>query len=106
MRPNYLNFLESVLRSIESEVEFDVYHSFLLSSIIIATEFEYFQSSLNICDKHQILNFSNCIELHKFWHYSTDLGTNSYGRDQIVYQIFFISIFDHYSYRIDSNYID
>jgi len=41
MRPNYLNFLELVLRSIESEVEFDVYRSFLLSSIIIAIEFEY-----------------------------------------------------------------
>jgi hypothetical protein len=31
---------------------------------------------------------SNCIELHKFWHYSTDLGTNGYGSDQIVYQFF------------------
>ena len=29
---------------------------------------------------------SNSIKLHTFWHYSTDLGTNSYGRDQIVYQ--------------------
>ncbi len=41
MRPNYLNFLELVLRSIESEVEFDIYRSFLLSSIIIAIEFKY-----------------------------------------------------------------
>jgi hypothetical protein len=41
MRPNYLNFLELVLRSIEYEVEFDVYRSFLFSSIIIAIEFEY-----------------------------------------------------------------
>jgi hypothetical protein len=32
---------------------------------------------------------SNCIELHKFWHYSTNLGINSYGRDQIVYQFFY-----------------
>jgi len=32
MRSNYLNFLELVLSSIESEVEFDVYRSFLLSS--------------------------------------------------------------------------
>jgi hypothetical protein len=40
MRPNYLNFLELILRLIESEVEFDVYHSFLLSSIIIAIEFD------------------------------------------------------------------
>ncbi len=39
MKPNYLNFLELVLRLIESEVEFDVYRSFLLSSIIIAIEF-------------------------------------------------------------------
>ena len=44
------------------------------------------------CDKHKILNFSNCIELHKFWHYSTDLGMNSYGRDQIVSRMFFIDI--------------
>jgi hypothetical protein len=29
-----------------------------------------------------------CIKLHKFWHYSTELGTNSYSRDQIVYQFF------------------
>jgi hypothetical protein len=36
-----LNFLELILRSIESEVKFDVYHSFLLSSIIIAIEFKY-----------------------------------------------------------------
>ncbi len=28
MRSNYLNFLELVLSSIESEVEFDVYRSF------------------------------------------------------------------------------
>jgi len=41
MRPNYLKFLKLVLRSIESEVEVDVYHSFLLSSIVIAIEFEY-----------------------------------------------------------------
>jgi hypothetical protein len=34
MRPNYLNFLELVLRSIESEVEFDVYRSFLLRFLI------------------------------------------------------------------------
>ncbi len=40
-RPNYLKFLVLVLRLIESEVEFDVYHSFLLSSIVIAIEFEY-----------------------------------------------------------------
>ncbi len=40
---------------------------------------------------------SNCSELHKFWHYSTDLGTNSYSRDQIACQ-FFLSVFDHYSY--------
>ncbi len=33
---------------------------------------------------------SNCIELHKFWYYSTDLGTNSYSRDQIVYQFFYL----------------
>jgi len=32
MRSIYLNFLELVLSSIESEVEFDVYRSFLLSS--------------------------------------------------------------------------
>ncbi len=32
---------------------------------------------------------SNCIKLHKFWHYSTDLGTNSYHRDQIVCQFFY-----------------
>jgi len=32
MSSNYLNFLELVLSSIESEVEFDVYRSFLLSS--------------------------------------------------------------------------
>jgi hypothetical protein len=38
MRSNYLNFLEPVLSSIESEVEFDVYRSFS-----------------NICDKHRIL---------------------------------------------------
>ncbi len=31
----------------------------------------------------------NCIKLHKFWHYLTDLGTNSYGRDQIVYHFFY-----------------
>ncbi len=41
MGPNFLNFLELVLRSIESEVEFDIYHSFLLSSIVLAIEFEY-----------------------------------------------------------------
>jgi len=41
MRPNYLKFLELVLRLIESEVEFNVYRSFLLSSIGIAIEFEY-----------------------------------------------------------------
>jgi hypothetical protein len=40
-RLNYLKFLVLVLRLIESEVEFDVYHSFLLSSIVIAIEFEY-----------------------------------------------------------------
>jgi hypothetical protein len=28
---------------------------------------------------------SNCIKLHKFWHYLTDLGTNSYGKEQIIY---------------------
>jgi len=33
----------------------------------------------------------NCIKLHKFWHYLTNLGTNTYDRDQIVYQ-FFIGI--------------
>ncbi len=127
MRPNYLKFLELILRSIKSKVEIDVYHSFLLSSIVIAIKFEYlhkwtisntkrsivvtiefkyFRSSLNICNKHQILNLffiahlfdlteiydsrvSNCIELHKFWHYSTDLGTNSYSRDRIVYWFFY-----------------
>jgi hypothetical protein len=36
-----LNFLELVLRLKESEVEFDVYQSFLLSSIVIAIKFEY-----------------------------------------------------------------
>jgi hypothetical protein len=41
MRPNYSKFLELVLRLIKSEVEFDVYLSFLLSSIVIAIEFEY-----------------------------------------------------------------
>jgi len=41
MRPNYLNFLELELRSIESKVEFNVYRSFLLSSIVLAIEFEY-----------------------------------------------------------------
>ncbi len=30
MRPNYLNFLDLVLRSIESEVEFNVYRSFFV----------------------------------------------------------------------------
>jgi hypothetical protein len=40
MKPNYFNFLELVLRSIESKVEFDVNRSFLLSSIIIAIEFD------------------------------------------------------------------
>jgi hypothetical protein len=32
------------------------------------------------------------MELHKFWHYLTDLGMNSYSRDQIVYQYFLIGI--------------
>jgi hypothetical protein len=41
MRPNYLKFLELVLRLIEFEVEFDVYHSLLLSSIVIVIEFKY-----------------------------------------------------------------
>jgi hypothetical protein len=41
MRPNYSKFLELILRSLESEVEFDVYCSFLLSSIVIAIEFKY-----------------------------------------------------------------
>jgi hypothetical protein len=41
MRPNYLKFLKLVLRLIESKVEFGVYRSFLLSSIVIAIEFEY-----------------------------------------------------------------
>jgi hypothetical protein len=41
MRPNYLNFLELVLRLIEFEVEFDVYHSFLLILIVLAIEFKY-----------------------------------------------------------------
>jgi hypothetical protein len=41
MRPNHLNFLELVLRLIESEVEFDVYRSFLLSLIVLAIEFKY-----------------------------------------------------------------
>ncbi len=132
MRPNYLKFLELVLRLIESEVEFYVYRSFLLSSIVLAIkfkylhkwtisntyrliavtiEFEYLQTILTI-----ILNLFfiahlfdltvlNCIELHKFWHYSTNLGMNSYSRDQTVSQIF-LSIFNYYWYRIDSNYID
>jgi hypothetical protein len=41
MRPNYLNFLELILRLIESKVEFDVYRSFLLNSIVVAIEFKY-----------------------------------------------------------------
>jgi hypothetical protein len=41
MRLNYSKFLKLVLRSIESEVEFDVYRSFLLSLIVIAIKFEY-----------------------------------------------------------------
>jgi len=41
MRLNYLKFLKLVLISIESEVEFHVYCSFLLSSIVIAIEFKY-----------------------------------------------------------------
>ncbi len=41
MRPNYSKFLKLVLRLIKSEVEFDVYRSFLLSLIVIAIEFEY-----------------------------------------------------------------
>jgi hypothetical protein len=39
MRPNYLKFLKLILRLIKFEVEFDVYRSFLLSSIVIAIEF-------------------------------------------------------------------
>jgi hypothetical protein len=41
MRPNYSKFLKLILRLIESKIEFDVYRSFLLSSIVIAIEFEY-----------------------------------------------------------------
>ncbi len=48
----------------------------------------------------------NCIELLKFWHYSADLGTNSYCRDQIVYQflmgiqsLFVLNRFEPYEYR-------
>jgi hypothetical protein len=41
MRLNYLKFLELVLRLMESEVEFNVYRSFLLSSIVMAIEFKY-----------------------------------------------------------------
>ena len=37
---------------------------------------------------------SNCIEVHKFWHYLTDLGTNISDRDQIVY-LFFKSVFNY-----------
>jgi hypothetical protein len=40
MRPNYSKFHILVLRSIKSEVEFDVYRSFLLSLIVIANELQ------------------------------------------------------------------
>ncbi len=41
MRPNYLKFLKLELRLIESEAEFNVYRSSLLSLIVIAIEFKY-----------------------------------------------------------------
>ncbi len=52
MRPNYLNFLKLVLRSIESEVEFNVYRSFLLSSIIIAIEFDNCSSNIYVSEQY------------------------------------------------------
>jgi hypothetical protein len=48
---------------------------------------------------------SNCIEVHKFWHYLTDLGRNISDRERIFFRPNFID-FDLYSNRIESNYID
>jgi hypothetical protein len=43
---------------------------------------------------------SNCIEVHKFWHYLTDLGTNISDRERIFFRPNFID-FDSYSNRIE-----
>jgi hypothetical protein len=43
---------------------------------------------------------SNCIEVHKFWEYSTDLRTNISDRDQIFFENF-LSI--SFQIRIVSN---
>ncbi len=69
MRLNYSKFLQLVLRSIESEVEFDVYHSFLLSSIVVTIEFEY--QILNLFFIAHLLYLTEIYKFQSFKLYQT-----------------------------------
>ena len=76
---------------------------------IFPNEFEYLRSSSNfkIVLYWTFMNsgVSNCIEVSKFWEYSTDLRTNISDRDQIFFWKIFIEFVSNLN-RIDSNYID